>query len=31
VLGALDDTQREVLYSLLLQATRGGDVKCPLD
>jgi MarR family transcriptional regulator, lower aerobic nicotinate degradation pathway regulator len=31
VLGALDDTQREVLYSLLLQAARGGDVKCPLD
>jgi DNA-binding MarR family transcriptional regulator len=31
VLGALDGSQREVLYSLLLQAARGGDVKCPLD
>ena len=31
VLGALDDSQREVLYNLLLQATRGGDVRCPLD
>jgi len=30
VLGALDDTQREVLYNLLLQAARGGEVKCPL-
>jgi DNA-binding MarR family transcriptional regulator len=28
VLGALDDTQREVLYNLLLQAVAGGDVKC---
>ena len=27
---ALDDTQREVLYNLLLQAARGGEVKCPL-
>ena len=31
VLGALDDTQREALYNLLLQATRGSDVRCPLD
>jgi DNA-binding MarR family transcriptional regulator len=31
VLGALDDNQREVLYNLLLQAARGGDVSCPLD
>jgi MarR family transcriptional regulator, lower aerobic nicotinate degradation pathway regulator len=31
VLGALDDSQREVLYNLLLQAARGGDVKCPFD
>ena len=31
VLGALSDTQREVLYNLLLQAARGSDVKCPLD
>src|SRR5712664_891495 len=31
VLGALDDSQREVLYDLLLQAARGSDVSCPLD
>jgi DNA-binding MarR family transcriptional regulator len=31
VLGALDDTQREVLYNLLQQAARGSDVRCPLD
>jgi MarR family transcriptional regulator, lower aerobic nicotinate degradation pathway regulator len=31
VLGALDDSQREALYNLLLQAARGGDVSCPLD
>jgi hypothetical protein len=31
VLGALDDSQREVVYNLLLQAARGGDVRCPLD
>ena len=31
VLGALDDSQREVLYNLLLQAASGSDVKCPLD
>jgi len=31
VLGALDDSQREVLYNLLLQAVRGCDVRCPLD
>ena len=31
VLGALDDSQREVLYTLLLQAARGSDVSCPLD
>jgi DNA-binding MarR family transcriptional regulator len=31
VLGALDDSQREVLYNLLLQAASGGDVSCPLD
>ena len=31
VLGALDDNQREALYSLLLQAVAGGDVKCSLD
>src|SRR6202035_2827631 len=31
VLGALDDSQREVLYNLLLQAARGSDVSCPLD
>jgi DNA-binding MarR family transcriptional regulator len=29
VLGALDDSQREVLNSLLLQAARGGEVSCP--
>jgi DNA-binding MarR family transcriptional regulator len=31
VLGALDDSQREVLHNLLLQAARGGDVSCPFD
>jgi DNA-binding MarR family transcriptional regulator len=31
VLGALDDSQREALYNLLLQAVAGGDVKCSLD
>ncbi|MDX6389992.1 MAG: hypothetical protein QOJ73_1055, partial [Streptosporangiaceae bacterium] len=31
VLGALDDSQRELLYNLLLQAARGSDVTCPLD
>ena len=31
VLGALDDSQRELLYNLLLQAARGSDVSCPLD
>ena len=31
VLGALDDSQREVLNSLLLQAARGGEVSCPFD
>ena len=31
VLGALGENQREVLYSLLLQAARGSDVSCPLD
>ena len=31
VLGALDDSQREGLYTLLLQAARGSDVSCPLD
>src|SRR6266567_4685362 len=31
VLGALDDSQREVLYTLLLQAASGNDVSCPLD
>jgi MarR family transcriptional regulator, lower aerobic nicotinate degradation pathway regulator len=29
VLGALDDGQREVLNSLLVQAARGGEVSCP--
>ena len=29
VLEALDDSQREVLYNLLLQAARGSDVSCP--
>jgi DNA-binding MarR family transcriptional regulator len=29
VLGALDDTQRETLYSLLQQATAGTAVSCP--
>jgi len=29
VLGALDDSQREVLNNLLLQAARGGEVSCP--
>src|SRR3979409_1080086 len=28
-LGALADSQREVLYTLLLQAARGSDVSCP--
>jgi DNA-binding MarR family transcriptional regulator len=31
VLGALDDSQREVLHNLLLQAARGGEVSCPFD
>jgi hypothetical protein len=31
VLEALDDSQREVLYHLLLQAARGSDVSCPFD
>jgi DNA-binding MarR family transcriptional regulator len=31
VLGALDDSQREVLNNLLLQAARGGEVSCPFD
>ena len=31
VLGALDDSQREVLYTLLLQAASGSDVSRPLD
>jgi DNA-binding MarR family transcriptional regulator len=31
VLGALDDSQRESLYNLLLRAVGGGDVKCTLD
>jgi MarR family transcriptional regulator, lower aerobic nicotinate degradation pathway regulator len=31
VLGALDDSQREALYSLLLQAVAGSEVKCALD
>jgi DNA-binding MarR family transcriptional regulator len=31
VLGALDDSQREVLNKLLLQAARGGEVSCPFD
>ena len=31
VLGALDDSQREALYNLLLQAARGSEVRCPLD
>jgi MarR family transcriptional regulator, lower aerobic nicotinate degradation pathway regulator len=31
VLGALDDSQRETLYNLLLQAVAGSDVRCPLD
>ena len=31
VLGALNDSQREVLYNLLLQAASGSDVSCPLD
>ncbi|HEY0582351.1 MAG TPA: MarR family winged helix-turn-helix transcriptional regulator [Chloroflexota bacterium] len=29
VLGALDDSQREVLNNLLLQAARGGELSCP--
>jgi hypothetical protein len=31
VLEALDDSQCEVLYNLLLQAANGSDVRCPLD
>jgi DNA-binding MarR family transcriptional regulator len=31
VLGALDDSQREMLNNLLLQAARGGEVSCPFD
>ena len=31
VLGALDGSQREVLYNLLQQAARGGEVKCSLE
>ena len=31
VLSALDENQRETLYSLLQQAARGSDVSCPLD
>jgi DNA-binding MarR family transcriptional regulator len=31
VLGALDDSQREVLYTLLARAVGGGGVKCTLD
>jgi MarR family transcriptional regulator, lower aerobic nicotinate degradation pathway regulator len=31
VLGALSETQREMLYNLLQQAARGSDVSCPLD
>jgi DNA-binding MarR family transcriptional regulator len=31
VLGALDVSQREALYNLLVQAVAGGDVKCTLD
>jgi DNA-binding MarR family transcriptional regulator len=31
VLGALDETQRETLHTLLLQAARGGETRCPTD
>jgi DNA-binding MarR family transcriptional regulator len=31
VLGALDETQRETLHALLLQAARGGETSCPTD
>src|SRR6267154_433542 len=31
VLGALDETQRETLHALLLQAARGGETRCPTD
>jgi DNA-binding MarR family transcriptional regulator len=31
VLGALDDSQRETLHTLLLQAARGGATGCPTD
>ena len=31
VLGALDETQRETLHTLLLQAARGGETSCPTD
>jgi MarR family transcriptional regulator, lower aerobic nicotinate degradation pathway regulator len=31
VLGALDESQRETLYNLLLQAARGGETSCPTE
>ncbi|HEY0452388.1 MarR family winged helix-turn-helix transcriptional regulator [Actinophytocola sp.] len=31
VLGALDESQRETLHTLLLQAARGGETSCPTD
>jgi DNA-binding MarR family transcriptional regulator len=31
VLGALDESQRETLHNLLLQAARGGETSCPTD
>ncbi|MCU1681338.1 MAG: hypothetical protein JWQ81_2077 [Amycolatopsis sp.] len=31
VLGALDESQREMLHALLLQAARGGETRCPTD
>jgi DNA-binding MarR family transcriptional regulator len=31
VLGALDESQREALHTLLLQAARGGETRCPTD
>jgi DNA-binding MarR family transcriptional regulator len=31
VLGALDENQRETLHTLLLQAARGGQTRCPAD
>jgi DNA-binding MarR family transcriptional regulator len=31
VLGALDENQRETLHTLLLQAARGGETRCPTD